>query len=182
LTSSSTIRDDGDHAHLLVTYPYRRGLHLLVLNGEENRRAFDAALGRIVRRYPGVRFAIRSRPEVPAIKAHLKSVNGHLLPLDDDSIRAAVALVWLGESSFLEATDDHFVHYAWARQYGATHAECMEVIDRGDHLGDYAWARQHGATHAECMEAANRQANLRDYASARWLGYAHREAVVRALR
>jgi len=46
--------------------------------------------------------------------------------------------------------------YAQARRYGATHAECMEVIVSQANLGYYAWDRQRGYTHSEAVEAALR--------------------------
>jgi len=49
----------------------------------------------------------------------------------------------------------------------------MEVIDRGDTLGYYARARQYGATHAACMEIIASQVSLKDYASAREFGCTH---------
>jgi hypothetical protein len=66
-------------------------------------------------------------------------------------------------------------HYSQAREAGATHAECLEVENKG--LMTYSVARQYGATHAECLEVVFSCCSWSSYAFALSVGASHQECL-----
>ena len=69
----------------------------------------------------------------------------------------------------------NILHYAEARNYGATHNEILDAHSKGIYLDDYAYAREHGATHNEILDADSKGINLYDYAAAKQKNKTHYE-------